>query len=143
MHHIHENFYAVDKLKSICKDVLCFSSWAVKESWLCDSVWHTCDRRCARYIYMYDSWCVTHVERCVSVCKELFCSIRRPAFHHILMIPHPAELSIFFFMSDISVHCPVNFPSKLYRYQVFVICPVKLIQYFLTYLDNTFMLKLW
>lgn len=108
---------------------------------VCDT--GTCDRRCARY--MYDSWCVTHVERCVcvSVCEELFCSIRRPAFHHILMIPHPAELSIFFFMSDISVHCPVNFPSKLYRYQVFVICPVKLIQYFLTYLDNTFMLKLW
>lgn len=39
----------------------------------------------------------------VSVCEELFCSIKRPAFHHILMIPHPAELSIFFIMSDISV----------------------------------------
>lgn len=45
-----------------------------------------------------DVWIV-----CVSVCEELFCSIKRPAFHRILMIPHPAELSIFFIMSDISV----------------------------------------
>lgn len=70
---------------------------------------------------MHDGWCVTHVERCVdcvcvSVCEELFCSIKRPAFHHILMIPHPAELSIFFIMSDISVLCPVSFLSKLCRY---------------------------
>lgn len=117
---------------------MCFSSWAMKESWLCDSVWHTCV--IVGVWHMCDSWCVTHVERCmcVSVCDELFCSIRRPAFHHILMMPHPAELSIFFIMSDISVHCPVNFPSKLCRYWVFVICPVKLIQYFWTYLDKKF-----
>lgn len=133
----------MDELKSICKDVMCASHHGLwRKAWLCDSVWHMCDSQCVMvgvWHVLKDVWIV-----CVSVCEELFCSIKRPAFYHILMIPHPAELSIFFIMSDISVQFVLwAFSASFVDIRLFVICPVKLIQYFLIYLDENLVLKLW